>query len=348
MATEPVYATRERVQSVVEFSDDTSAVVDRAIAAASRSIDADTHRRFYPETATRYFDWPPPITSRSWRLWLDQHSLISVASMTIAGTGQTVADFNLEPVNDGPPYHSIEVDLSTSATFTASTTHQQQIAVTGEWGWNAEQTPAGTLAATITNTTATTTTVTNGGLIGTGDLITIDSERLYVSDVGYVDTTVDTDDTMDDDVGDTTLPTADESDSLVGETVRVDDEHMLVTGTDTGVLYVKRAQNGTRLASHASGADIYANRSLTIERGATGSTAATHFAATAVTRQAWPQLLEQWCIAEAVVQLAQTSAAYARTAGTGDNQRETAGTGLADIREQGLRAYGRRVRTAAI
>ncbi len=347
MATEPVYTTREQVKAASGFTERTDELVDQAIAAASRIIDGETHRRFYPETATRVFDWPPPETSRSWRLWLDQDTLITLTSMTIAGTAATISEFNLEPANAGPPYDSIEVDLSTSAAWSAGTTHQQAISIVGVWGWDDVTEAAGTTAEDMT-ASETDLSVTNGGLFGVGDLITIGTERLWVSEIAFEDTGVNTDDAVTVQKNDTTIPVADESGFIAGEMVRINDEELMVKSTTSGNLNVDRAQNGSALAAHSSGDDVYANRLVTVERAATGSTAATSSSGAAITRQVVQPLIAQWCIAEAVVQLGQQPAGYARTAGTGENQRETVGLGLVDIRERALAAHGRRIRSSVV
>jgi uncharacterized Zn finger protein len=344
---DPVYTTRERVKAAAGFTELTDSLIDRAIRTASRLIEGQCHRKFYPQSATRVFDWPPPQTSRSWRLWLDQNDLISVTSITIAGTGQTVGNFNLEPANDGPPYDSIEVDLSTSASFTAGDTHQQSVSIVGFWGWDNVKDSAGTTAEDMT-TSETDLSVTNGGLFGVGDLLTIGAERVLVEEIEFEDTAVNTDGTVSAQVNDTTIPTADESGNVVGETIRINDEQMLITSITTGNLNVLRAQNGTALAAHGSGDDIYANRLVTLERAVTGTSAVATSSGEAISKQVYQPLIEQWCTAEAIVNLAQQSAAYARTAGAADNERETIGRGLVDLREMALALHGRRVRTAAV
>ncbi len=82
---------------------------------------------------------------------------------------------------------------------------------------------------------------------------------------------------------------------------------------------------------------MFAYRRLTIERGATGSTAIdTHVATDAVVRNVPPEPIRDWCLAEVLNQLSQESAAYARTIGSGDNQMEARGAGLVDVRKAGL------------
>ena len=349
MATEPWYSTRERVRAAIGFSERTDALVDRAIAAASRIVDGDTHRRFYPETDTRSFDWPPPQRSTSWRLWLDNHELISLSSITVAGgTSATAANFNLEPVNDGPPYSHLEADLSTTAAFSAGTTHQQAIALTGLFGYDNVTESAGTTAANQGDTTGTSLTLTND-TVGVGDLITIGSERHMVTELAFADVTKNTNGTVAAQKNDDSIPIETGHGIIAGDRIRINTEEMKVRAlVGATSLTVDRATNGTLLAAHGSGDDVYAIRTATVERGATGSTAATSTSGAAITRQVYQPLIEQWCIAEAVVILSQQSAGFARTSGTGSNEAETIGLGLVDIRERALAAHGRRIRTAAV
>ena len=347
MATEPVYVTRERVQAITGNSATTAAIVDDAIAAASRIVDAAAGRVFYPTDATRVFDWPPPQSSEPWRLWLNHDSIISLTSLTVGGDAATAADFNLEPVNDGPPFSHIEADLSTSAAWSAGSTHQQAISIVGVWGYDNRTVSAGTTAEDM-DISETGLDMTNGGLVGVGDLITVGSERSQVTDITFVDTAVNTDGTMSADKNDTTVPTADESGVIVGETIRVDDERMVVTSTSTGNLNVLRAQHGTRLATHANPADIFANRTATVERGSTGTTAAVSSSGAAITRQVYPAAGVSWCVAEAVIILSQQSAAWARTAGEGERQVETTAVGVERLRDAALAAHGRRIRSGVI
>ncbi len=347
MAT-PVYTTRERVQAAAGFTVRTEALVDRAIAAASRIIDGDTHRTFFPQTATRVFDWPPEQTARSWRLWLDSSPIISMTSLTIAGTAATVGNFNLEPANEGPPFNLIEVDLSTAAAWSAGTTHQQAISIVGVWGWDDVTATAGTTSEDLTDS-ETDMSVTNGGLLGVGDLAIIASERMYVSEIEFEDVGKNTNSTVAAQVSDVSIPIETAHGVIAGETIRINSEEMLVLAlVGATSLTVVRAVNGSVLASHGSGDDVYADRLVTVERAVTGSTAASSSSGVAITRQVVTPLIEQWCIAEAIVGLAQQGSAYARTAGAGDNQRETIGRGLVDLRERAMVAHGRRVRPSVV
>lgn len=348
MATKPSYTTRERVKAAAGFAERSDDLVDQAVAAASRTVDADTHRVFYPSTETRVFDWRPPQTSRSWRLWITPDELISLTTLTVAGVVQTNSDFFLEPANDGPPYSHIEVDLSTSAAWSADQTHQRAVSIVGLWGYDNETVTAGTTSANVADTTSTALSVTNGGLIGVGDLITLEGERRVVTGVDFADTTKTTTGAPTAQKNDVTITAGAAHGIIVGETIRINSEQMKVEGVDATTVTVERNVNGSTLAAHSASDAIWANRALTTERGSTGSTAATSTAGDAITRQQYPSLIEQWCTAEAIVELAQKSAAYARTAGQGDNTRETVGKGLVALRERALAAHGRRVRMGVV
>jgi hypothetical protein len=88
------YCTREDVKSSLDSKESArnNGQVDRAIESASRAVEGLTHRRFYPETDTRYFDWPNAQYARPWRLWLDQHELVSVATLSSGGTTIAASD----------------------------------------------------------------------------------------------------------------------------------------------------------------------------------------------------------------------------------------------------------------
>ena len=57
---QPWYATREQVKRALDSAETArnNAQVDRAIASASRTIEAQMHRRFYPWDGIRYFGYP--------------------------------------------------------------------------------------------------------------------------------------------------------------------------------------------------------------------------------------------------------------------------------------------------
>ena len=109
---------------------------------------------------------------------------------------------------------------------------------------------------------------------------------------------------------------------------------MLVEDISGNNLTVKRAWDGSPIAAHTAGAVIYAPRTLTVTRGALGTTAATHSSGATVQRWDPPGQASQLCVAEALTDLLQGRSGYARTAGSGDSEREASGRGLRDLRER--------------
>jgi hypothetical protein len=111
---------------------------------------------------------------------------------------------------------------------------------------------------------------------------------------------------------------------------------------------VKRSYDGSVLAAHTGSPAIYAYQMLTVERGALGTVAATHATSAAVYRFDPPRLVQQLTVAEALNDILQQAAGYARTAGQGDNESELAGKALNDLRERVTVAYGRQMRIGGI
>lgn len=313
--------------------------VDRAIQAAAPTIDALVRwSHFDPRVDTRYFDWPSGDRSRSFRLWLDQHGLISLTTATSGGTALT--GLLLEPVNDGPPFDRVETDLATSSTFTTGDTHQQAIAITGLWGHSDVTAPAGALAEAL-DATETAVDVSNGALVDVWMLLRADNERMIVTDRAMLDSGQNLGTNLDDSSTAQTVNLTSGAAFNIGEEILIDAERMLLLEITGNNGLVRRAYNGTALAAHTTPADIYVSRRLTVERGANGTTAATHSDATALTRWAPPADIEALAVAEAMVQVAQELAQYGRVIGQGEAAREMRGAGIEDARNRVMAAHKR-------
>lgn len=339
------YCTREDVKSAIDSKETArnSAQLDRLIDAASRSIEQQMrHRKFYPEAATRRFDYPTEYTNpnRRWRVWLDEHELISVTSITSFDTVIPSTDYFLEPVNDGPPYTHVEIDLDSTAYFGHGTTHQREIVIVGTFGYTDDDDPAGALAAAISTTSATTCDVTNSASIGVGSIIKVGSERMIVTGRSMLTSGQTLQTALAANLNNETVVVTTGSSFFVGETILLGAEKMLVEEIAGNNLIVTRAWDGSTLAAHTA-PTIYAPRTLTVERNALGTTAATHSSGAAITVHRVPGLIRQLCIAEVITALQQESAAYGRVVGSGDNQREAEGAGLEDLRERAYNAHGR-------
>ena len=342
------YCTREAVKAALDSAETArnDGQVDRAIESGSRNIEALCHRRFYPQTATRYFSWPNDQHARPWRLWLDADEVISVTTLVAGGTTIAGADYFLEPVNSGPPYTSVEIDLSSSAAFSAGQTFQRAISIAGVFGYTADEDPAGATAEALDDS-ETGVDVTDSSLVGVGSIIRVESERMIVTGRSMLDTGQNT----------SALTASTSSVSItgitagtiaVGEVLAIDSERMLVVDVAGTTVTVKRAWDGTVLATHALNADIYALRTLTVERGALGTTAATHSTASDVYTHRPPALVRDLAIAEAINQLQQETSGYARVIGEGDAAREGIGRGLLDLRRDVATAHGRKARVRAV
>lgn len=355
--TRPTYATREEVKQALDVKSTARSdfLVDMAIEAASDSVDGFLHRVFYPTVATKSFDWPSFQGTYPWKIYLDAAELadvtVTVPVVTTGGNSPvTIPPANLKfgPWNYAPPYTRLEIDRSTSSAFGLGSTPQQDVRITGVFGYWIKTAPAGTLASAMTDTTGTTATVTNGAAAGVGDNVLIDSERMLVTDKSMV-TTGQTQQSglttaLSNDVA---LGVTDGTKYSVGETLLLDSERILVVDKAGNVLTVKRAWDGTVLATH-SGATIYGLRSWTVTRGDLGTTAAMHSLAAVVNRAVVPGLVQQLTLAEALVAVTLGPAAYATTQGSTPGAQSSIGSGVPDVRDRCRAQFGRKARSRTI
>jgi hypothetical protein len=351
--TTPFYATREEIKAELDVKETarSNQRIDRALADATDAVHGLTHRVLYPVLDTRKFDWPPRSGSTPWILRLDGNELISVTSLTSGGVTIAPGDYLLRRADDKaePPYTRIEINLDSNATFGGGDTYQQDIAITGLFGYRNDETPAGTLATPVASTTATTITVdgTASAALGIGSLLRVDDERMVVTGRAQLDTGQGFGDSMTAANNDVSIGAANGSAYAVGEVILRDSERMLITDIAGNTLTVTRAWDGSVLAAHTDSA-IYAPRVLTVARGALGTTAAVHNSAAPVYRWDAPGPARQLCVAEALTDLLQGRSGYARTAGSGENQRESSGRSLKDLRDRVYVSHGRKGRTRSI
>lgn len=332
------YTTREAVKSAMEAAAGRTndRVIDRLIQQVSDSIDqAAAGTRFIPIIETRTLPY-----SRRWvrgdRLVFDA-ALWSLTSLKDRGGDRTLTEgthFTLQPENAGPPYYAAEVLRSQGVAFEGGAqTSQQSFEITGEWSsWRALE-AAGTLAAAIADATSTTIQVKDGSKVGVGDTLLIGSEQIFVKDRTSIDLGVNLAAGLDRQDNDETVTIGDPTDNLQeGEIIRVGSERMLVTDVDSAAqVQVSRAHDGTTLAAHLSGADVFVFREYTVERGVNGTTAAAHDDDSAVSRLTVPPRLEEIVIAEVIANFQQQRAGWGRTVG-GERQVELSGRGLRELR----------------
>lgn len=345
----PVYCTREQVKAATDSKESArnTVQIDRAIMSASRSIEGLLHRKFYPELTTRYFDWPNRDSPRVWRLWLNQDEVVSVTSLVAGGTTINSSDYFLEPMNSGPPFDRVEIDLASNAAFNIGQTYQRNIAITGVFAGCALDTAVAGQLAEALDDSETGIDITDSSLIGVGDLILVDSERMLVSDKQMLTTSQTLQTPVTASNAEVTIAVTNGTLYSVGEIILLDAERMMIVDIAGNNLIVKRAWDGTVLASH-TGSTIFALRTLVVVRGYLGTTAASHLTATAITKHVVPQLVQQLCVAESLNNIQQELSAYARVIGSGENQREMTGAGLGDLRDTTYAKYGRKVRMRTV
>jgi hypothetical protein len=357
--TTPAYCSRTDVQRALDIKSTVLDIarVDEAIQGAARDVEEGLHRLFYPWDGVKWFDWPNYQYAYPWRTWMDRNDILCLTSLTTGGVTITLDQVFLEPANRKPgfPYRWIELDRSTNAAFGGNaSTPQHAIQATATWGFTSDASQAGTatLASAATSSTNPI-TVTDSSQISAGDLLIIgysrgtapypddtlghagaikpyQGERVLVQDVSFADTgqqqsgggcsTAST--------ADNQLTVADGSEISAGETLMLDAERMLAEQVNGNVVTVARAWDGTMLAEH-SDAEVYALRSLTVERGALGTTAASWDEGTAVYKQWYPSPVRELNIALSLDTVLQQTSGYARTVPAGDTSVPAPGAGLA-------------------
>lgn len=335
---EVCYISREAVQQALEDENTFRANVariDQVIRQASRDVEGLCHRTFYPWTGTKTFDAP----RRGTTLWLEQHDLLALASLSSGGTALTASDYIFRPTNE-LPITAIELDRSSSGSWTVGDTWQNAVVGVGTWGYTDRSVSAGTITTSPDNDD-TTINVSDGSAVGVGDLLTVDTERLIVTDKMAVASGTTTTANLDAKNNANIVSVVDGSLFTAGEVLLVDAERMLVLDVVGNTLVVKRPVQGSVLAAHTSGGAVWVYRRLVVRRAATGTTAASHTAGAVVYRHTAPSLVQELTMAYAVVALTQGKAAYGRVIGAGDNQRESSGRGLKQIEADCQRRYAR-------
>jgi hypothetical protein len=347
----PGLCTREDVADALDVAPSVGAhrSIDRWVQAARVSVENLCHRSsFHPVVATRSWSAPSREQRSSWRLWLDEHPLISLDTLTTGGRVIDPADYFLEPQRSGPPYTCVELDLGGAgvAGWGGGSTPQRAIDLAGVWGWSADTEPAGDLAAGV-DAVAVQLQVTDAAAVGVGDLIAVGSERMVITERGWLTTGQTLQAPVAALVNATALTVTDGSAFRVGEQLLLDAETVAVDGVAGNTLVVRRAVAGSVLAGH-TGSTLYASRLLTVARGAAGTTAAAHDAGADVGRWMPPPLTTDLAIAEVIVGIGREQSGMARTIGSGEGVRAAPGGDLADLRARVRARYGRKARMQAV
>lgn len=349
------YCSREQVKSALESVESArnNTQIDDAIESASRDVESQLHRRFYPEIAVRYFDWPNGQYAKSYRLWLEENEALTVSSLVI--NGNAVTDYLLYPANSTP---KTSIELNRGSTFSATfagTTPQRNVVVTGTFGYCNDTKTAGATAEVL-DSIETGVDVTNGAAFGVGDLLIVDSEYMQITGRSFLDTGQDIQADLSDSDADVTVSVTTGSAFTVGELLILDGERMLIDDIAGNNLIVRRAYDGSVLAPHVA-SSVLASRTLTVVRGVLGTAATTHLTAAPALKHVVPGPVNKLAIAEALNTLLQESGGYSRTVGTPgkssggvsqDSSRGAPGGGLDSLRDRVASSHGRQSRTAAV
>lgn len=351
--TRPTYATRGEVKTAldVKLTADYDNHVDSALVRAADDIDGMLHRRFYNILTTQYVDWPNFQRAYPWRIWLNEREIADVTTpVPVVTSGGNVIPANTifwGPWNYSPPFTFLELDRSSSSSFGQGATPQRDVAITALFGYWLKTRPAGALAGAVGDTTGTSITVTDSSLADVGDVLTIGSEKMLVTQTAMATTgqTQSGAGCSTASEADNQLTVADGTKLHASEVVQLDAERMYVEYVTGNVATVIRSYDGSVLATH-SNATVYALRALTVTRGDFGTTAATHSSADAITAEVVPGLIKELAIAEALNGVLQKTTGYARV--TGEKQRMIPGGSLPDLRNRAIMAFGRKARTRVV
>lgn len=282
----PLYVTQEQLQRSLDVPlRRRPEQILRGLGSASRTAEGELERIFYPQVDTREF-WHIGFNSRSCRptLFLQEHELVELDSLTVDGTTVAKANLVLRPQN-GPPFNRVE--LTDDANVRPG---QRDVVIVGTYGHRDDEAQAATLAAGINSSTITV-DVTAAPTIGVGTLLRVTDERMLVTARAMLDTSDTLQANLTESVADVTVPVSNGTTFAVDELIRLNEERMLVTDIDGNDLIVRRAADGSTLAAHTSGAGVDALRRLTVERGALGTTAAAHSLNDPVQEQQYPDAL---------------------------------------------------------
>ncbi len=337
------YTSREAVKAAVGISGpDLDTLVDGYIEAGSEDVEHILLRRFIPQTATKLFRWPPRIGDAVTLTFPDE-DLIAVTTLQAAAqdsspTEIVADDYFVEPVNAGPPYTRIEIDLSSSAAFASGDTPQRSISVEGRWGFGEDTKAAGALAEADDGVELAL-NVTDSSLIGVGDTMLIGSEAMFVSGKALLTTGTTLNDTLTADQNDVTVTLADGTAVKQGEVLTFDSERMLVESISGNDLAVQRAYDGSLLAAHTTGITVYAPRTLTMTRGENGTTAASHADTTAIVKYAPPADVVEYVRAYAIAHHQQGRSGWTGVVGGDQGSVETKMFGLWAMRQALIEKY---------
>ena len=159
-------------------------VIRDLLESASRYLDDQTGRQFYPTIETRRYDYPDGRCIK-----LDQDLMAVITFSNGDGSAISASDYILEPANT-TPYRKISLRNTATTYWMAGTggATEQAISLLAYWGYRSRYsqrawTLAGTLGAAITDTTTLAFTMTSGHILTPGQIVRIDTEIYNLSSV---------------------------------------------------------------------------------------------------------------------------------------------------------------------
>jgi hypothetical protein len=356
------YCTRQDVMSApdIRFTADMVRHVDSGIDAAVDDVEGLCHRRFWNAVETNAYDWPNFQRAYPWRIWTDEKEIADkdgsgpLAYPPVILTGvQSPSPQQIplsalfwQPRNYGPPWNAIEINRATSYSYGLSNTPQEDVSVSAVVGYWSRTRPAGTVPSSL-DSSSSSVIVSDSAAIGVGDVLIAGTEQMLVSDMFFVDTSVQASS------GGTTASSADDVLAVPdgtafapGEVLMIDAEQMLITNITGDALTVERAFGGTVLAVHES-PELYAQRQLSVIRGFGGTEAASYDSGTALLASLVPGQVRELAIAESLNYVFQKTSGYARTLGEAGSSPVPGGS-LPDLRDRVYTAYGRQGRQRVV
>lgn len=344
------HASRQKLARMLDFQEvaRNDAQIDDALRQATANTEAFLHRGFFPWIGTRYRDWPDRDQPSVDRIRLDGDEFVTLTAVTSGGETLATADLVYYPTS-GPPYNAIETSYATSAAFASGDTWQRSLVLAGTWCGTNGATSSVTTLSTGVNSSVTTLPLTNASQVGVGDVLLIDTEYVVVTALSSATTGQTLQTPLTASAAGTSVAVTTGSAFTVGEVITLDAEQMLVIDVTGNTLIVKRAWNGTVLATH-TGSTIYAQRTTTVTRGACGSTAASHSSSADVRLHTIPPAVQALTLAEASWLYATHARGWEIGAGilTRVTMQAAALELIGDLRKQAQRAVGRKQRARAV
>lgn len=278
IASVPWYIGLETLKQYMGIRSDTKD--DRIIAlvgGASRFLEGQTGRKFYPTTAKRKFDW-----SDSLFIEFEYDDLIGgTLTEFLDENGDatiTLADLLFEPADTDP---KVRIKISPDKDhFTYVINKEQALHLTADWGYTAEKADTGVTTPTISSAIQASLSISDGSKVEVGWTLLLDSttakERVFIEDV----LTVASGQTVNEAVNDyeENIDVTSPATFFKGEVIQVDNEDMKILRVDSASLRVIRGYNGTTPVSHSNSVAISVYRDYQMRRGLFGSTAASSIA----------------------------------------------------------------------